>query len=71
MLTLVFIILMFWIFGKLLVLSVKAAWGLSKIVCTLVFLPVALIALVVGGLVWLALPLLVVVGIVSWLAGDR
>lgn len=70
MLTLVFTILMFWIFGKLIMLSVRAAWGLSKIVCTLVILPVVLIALVIGGLVWLALPLLAFVGIITLFVRD-
>lgn len=67
MLTLLFAILFIAIFGKLLMLSFKAAWGLTKIVFTLVLLPVALIGLVVAGLIYLSLFILIVVGIVALL----
>ncbi|MDO5392188.1 MAG: hypothetical protein Q4F24_14000 [Eubacteriales bacterium] len=65
MLTLLFIILMFLIFGKLIGFAVKAAWGISKIICTIVLLPLFLIGLVFAGLIGIALPILLVVGIVS------
>ena len=65
MFTLLFIILMFLIFGKLIGFAVKAAWGISKIICTIVLLPLFLIGLVFAGLVGIALPILLVVGIVS------
>ena len=65
MLELVFIILMFLIFGKLIVFAVKAAWGISKIVCTIVLLPLFLVCMVFAGLIGIALPILLVVGVVS------
>ena len=65
MLTLLFTILMLLVFGKLLVFAIKAAWGISKIVCTIVLLPILLVGLVVIGLVRIALPILLVVGILS------
>ena len=40
MLTLLFIICMFGIFGKLFCFGMKAAWGISKFILTIVFLPV-------------------------------
>ena len=64
MLTLLFIILMFGVFGKMIGLAFRATWGITKICFHLVFLPIVLIALVLGGLVYIALPLLVVVGVV-------
>ena len=64
MLTL-FMILMFLIFGKLLIFALRAAWGISKIVCTVVLLPLFLVGLVFMGLVGVAFPLLLVIGIVS------
>lgn len=64
MLSLVFGILMIWIFGKMIGLAVKAAWGLTKILVNLVLLPVILIGLVVAGLLSIALPLLLIVGAV-------
>ena len=65
MLELEFIILMFLIFGKLIVFAVKAAWGISKIVCTIVLLPLFLVGMVFAGLIGIALPILLVVGVVS------
>ena len=65
MLELVFIILMFLIFGKLIVFAIKAAWGITKIVCTIVLLPLFLVGMVFAGLIGIALPILLVVGIVS------
>ena len=62
MLSVLFTILMIGIFGKLIGFAFHAAWGLTKVVCTLVVLPVVLIVLVVAGFVALALPVLVIVG---------
>ena len=65
MLSLLFAICMIWLFGKLFIFGIKAAWGISKLIVTVVLLPLALIGLVVGGFIYLAFPILVVVGIVS------
>lgn len=65
MLSLLFAICMIWVFGKLFIFGIKAAWGISKFIVTVVLLPLALIGLVVGGFIYLAFPILVVVGIVS------
>ena len=64
---LLFIICFFAVFGKLLMFGIKAAWGISKFLLTIVLLPVILIGLVVGGLIYLAFPILIVVGIVGLL----
>ncbi len=65
MLSLLFAICMIWVFGKLFIFGIKAAWGISKFIVTVVLLPLALIGLVVGGFIYLAFPILLVVGIVS------
>ena len=65
MLTIVFWVLMLMIFGKILKFAIKAAWGITKILVSLVFLPIALIFLVLQGLLLLALPILLVVGVIS------
>ena len=67
MLTLLFIICFFAVFGTLLMVGIKAAWGSSKFLPTSVLLPGILIGLVVGGLIYLAFPILIVVGIVGLL----
>ena len=65
MLELLFGILMLVVFGKLFVFGMKATWGITKFLVMLVFLPVGLIAMVLGGLFTLALPLLILIGLVS------
>ena len=67
MLELLFGICMLMVFGKLLVFGIKAAWGISKMIVTIVFLPLALIVMVFAGLIKLAFPILIVIGIVSLL----
>ena len=69
MLTLLFVICMFGIFGKLIGLAFKMSWGIAKVLFTLVFLPVILVGLAMGGLLVVAFPLLIVVGIVSLAVG--
>lgn len=65
MLSLLFAICMIWVFGKLFIFGIKAAWGISKFIVTVVLLPLVLIGLVVGGFIYLAFPILLVVVIVS------
>lgn len=65
MLSLLFTILLIVIFGKLLIFGVKAAWGISKLLVTVVLLPLTLIGLVIGGLLSLAFPILIVVGSIA------
>lgn len=65
MLTLLFIILLFVVFGKLLKFAIKATWGMAKILVTCIFFPLILIGLVIEGLIYIALPILIVVGLVT------
>ena len=67
MLTLIFLVMMILVFGKILGFAIRAAWGVSKIVCTVVFLPLLLVGLVLIGVVKIALPILLIVGGVSLL----
>lgn len=62
--TALFMILLIAVFGKVLIFALKAAWGITKILFTVVFLPVILVGLVIGGLLSIAFPLLVVAGII-------
>ena len=61
-----FMILMFYIFGKLFFFGLKAAWGLSKFVLTIILLPLTLMVMVSCGLLYFAFVLLIVVGIISF-----
>ena len=74
MLTLLFVICMIAVFGKLAVLALRGAWGLTKIIFSLVFLPLILIGMVIKGLIILALPVLLIFGVIfliTELQGDR
>ena len=62
-----FMILMFTFFGKLFFFGLKAAWGLSKFVLTIILLPITLMVMVSCGLLYFAFVLLIVVGIISFL----
>lgn len=71
MFTIFMVILMIWIFGKLLVISLKASWGILRILFTVVFLPLVLVALLVAGIVSIAFPLLLILGAVAVFASKR
>ena len=50
MLTILFLIFLFGIFGKLFFFGLKAAWGLSKFVLTIILLPITLMVMVSFGM---------------------
>ena len=70
MFTLLFLICMLGIFGKLLVFGLRAAWGVSQLLLTVVFFTVILIGMVFAGLIYLAFPILIIVGIVTLLSRN-
>ena len=70
MLSLLFAICMIWFIGKFFIFGLKASWGIMKLLCTVIFFPVILIGMVLGGLMYIAFPLLIVVGIIA-LAASR
>ena len=69
MLTMIFIICMIAVFGKVAFLAVRGAWGLTKILFSLIILPFILIGLVFSGLIFIALPVLIIIGIVALIGG--
>ena len=71
MLTILFLIFLFGIFGKLFFFGIRAAWGLSKFVLMVVFFPVILIGMLIVGLVKLAFPLLLIFGVIAMFGADR
>lgn len=68
MMTLLFVIVLIAVFAKILKFAVKAAWGISKVVVSVVLLPLFLVLLVLKGLMELAFPLLVIIGVISLFA---
>ena len=65
MLSILFTICMLWFIVKFFIFGVKASWGIMKLLCTVIFFPVILIGMVVGGLIYIALPLLIIGGIIG------
>ena len=65
MLRALFIILMFAVFGKMIIFAFKASWGILKVLLTIIIFPLFLIGLFFSGLVYIALILLLIAGIVS------
>jgi hypothetical protein len=55
------------VFGRLLVWSIKAAWGIGKVLFSLVFLPLMLIGMVCSGLLYLAIVILAICGVVVFI----
>ena len=53
------------VFVILLGFSLRAGWGLNKVLLVLVILPLMLIFLVIKGLLAIAFPLLAVVGLIT------
>ena len=64
MLTAIYCIVSIWVFFKLMKVLVKATWGLTKCVIGLFFWPIVIMA-ALFGLIWIALPILLIVGIMS------
>lgn len=67
MLNLLFIILLFVVFGKLLIFGIKVSWGIMKILFTVVLLPFVLIGLVLAGFIYIAIPILLIIGVAAFL----
>ena len=65
MLTILFFVLMAVIFGRLAYFAIRLAWGFTRVLFTLIFLPMMFIGAILGGLIRLAFPSLIIVGIVS------
>lgn len=67
--TFLFFLLYVLVFGKIIGFAFKATWGLFKVLMFIVFLPLFLVVLVLGGLLYLAFPILIIVGLVSLVVG--
>ena len=59
-----FIIAMIIVFFKMMILGIKACWGISKFFFCLLLLPIMLIGLAIAGLFVVAFPILAIIGLV-------
>ena len=71
MLTILFAVMMIGVFGRLAGFAFRMSWGFLRVLLTLIFLPGIIIAGFVGGLLYLAFPVLAVVGLVSLFSPRR
>ena len=68
MITLLILIVCFSLIGGVLKFAVKLTWGLAKLLIGLVFLPLIIVAILLGGAFILAVPFLIIAGIIAALA---
>lgn len=64
MLTIIFFVALLWVTWKFFVLGLKLTWGIAKFVCTVLLFPLFVICLVGVGFIYLAIPILIIAGIV-------
>lgn len=67
MITALFCILMIMVFGRIAYFAIRLTWGITKVLFSLIFLPLILLYVFFKGLVYLAFPALIIIGIISLL----
>ena len=65
MLTALFILAFVWFMWKVIALAIKMTWGLLKVGIYVIFLPIVIIGLFLGGLIYIALSLAIIGGIIA------
>lgn len=65
MLTALFILAFVWFMWKVIALAIKMTWGLLKVGIYVIFLPIVMIGLFFGGLIYITLPLAIIGGIIA------
>ena len=69
MFTILTMILFLVIFGKLFGLALRVGWGVFKFSMFLIFLPVIILSLIFGGMVFIAFPIILIAGIAGAAVG--
>lgn len=64
MLTIIFAATLIWFAFKLLILGIRVTWGIARVFCTVLLLPLFIIGIVYVGLAYFAIPIFVIIGIV-------
>lgn len=65
MLTILFTVALVWVAWKILVLGIKVTWGIAKVLCAVLLLPIFIFGIVCVGLVYIAVPILIIVGLMA------
>lgn len=69
MLSIIFLVALAWVTWKFFVLGLKLTWGIAKFVCTVLLFPLFMVCLVGVGLIYLAIPILIIAGVVAMIGG--
>lgn len=65
MITMIFAFMMILVFGKLGIMALKFTWNFTKVLTYLFFLPLIIVCIAFAGLIKIAIPVLIVVGIIT------
>ncbi len=68
MLTILFLVMMCMVFGRLGIFAVRATWGITKFIFGIVLLPLFLLGLVFSGFIMIVFPILIIAGIAALFA---
>lgn len=71
MITLILLLGVLGLCGRLIGLAFKASWGLFKIIGGIIIFPLMLIGLILSGILYLAVPILIIAGLVAIFAPKR
>ena len=69
MLNIIFFIALIWVTWKLIKLGIKLAWSITKFIFSVLVFPIIMVVLVSIGLISLAIPILIIVGIFTAIRG--
>lgn len=69
MLDIICFVLFLMVFFKLLTIAFKVGWGILKVVVYLVCFPIVVLAMIFGGLFFIALPIILIAGITGMAVG--
>ena len=69
MLGVVFIVALIWVSAKMLIWGIKTAWGIARVIVTIVLLPLFIIGLAWIGLFYVSIAVLIIAGIVALVGG--
>ena len=69
MLNIIFFIALVWVTIKLILLGIKLAWNITKFVFSVLIFPLIMVVLVAIGLIYLAIPILIVVAVLTAVRG--
>ena len=71
LLTILFILFMFGTVGKLIWWAIKATWGITKVIFYIFFMPIILIVMACCGLLYVAFPILCIIGLITILVPKK